>query len=284
MTLLSRDQVVDCLRCLPALPAGISELLDSFADEDVDVDQIAGLIGRNQGLTARVLRVANSSFYGLQSKVGTISEAVVVLGFRAVRSMALAIGMGNVFHGEQCAGFDERGYARHCAAVGLAARGLASVCGQNAELAFTGGVLHDIGRLVLAANFPAQYAEVLVFRQREDCFIVEAERLVLGIDHGEVGGLLAESWHFPVALRAALACHHAPDGNPVGDLVHIADALAHALGTGGHAEEMVMPVDDAAWQRLGLNSAVLAGVPAVIEREMEETCRILRQGEGQGTQ
>lgn len=276
---LQREQVLSRLRRLPALPSGLSELLDSFAEEDVEVDHIACLIGKNQGMTARVLRVANSSFYGLQSKVGTISEAVVVLGFRAVRSMALAIGMGNVFHGEQCAGFDEQAYVRHCAAVGLAARGIAAVAGQNAELAFTGGILHDIGRLVLAANFPSQYAEVMLLGHREDCFVVDAERRLLGIDHAEVGGLLAETWHFPPALCAAMAGHHQPSGEPMADLIHLADSLAHALGGSGQSSEMVMPVDDRAWQRLGLRSGDLNGIPALVEGEMEETCQVLRPGE-----
>jgi len=97
MTALSHEQVSARLKQLPSLPSAVSELLASFSNEEVDVEQIARLIGRDQGLTARVLRVANSSFYGLQCKVGTINEAVVVLGFRAVRSMVMAVGMNGAF-------------------------------------------------------------------------------------------------------------------------------------------------------------------------------------------
>lgn len=278
MNKLQREQIVARLKQLPALPASISELLASFGDEDIDVARIAHQIARDQGLTARVLRVANSSFYGLQSRVGTIHEAVVILGFRAVRSMVLAVGMNAVFHSEHCPGFDTRSYLRHCAAVGLAARALAGSSGHNPELAFTGGILHDIGQLVLAANFPAQYAEALAYRRQHDCFLVQAERDVLGVDHGEVGGLLAETWRFPIALHEAVADHHQPAGSLAGslaDLIHVADGVAHALGVVHLADEMVAPLERTAWLRLGLDAGKITAILAPIEREMEETCQAL---------
>ena len=97
MTALSREVVLGRLKQLPALPSAVSTLLLSFADDDVDVDRVAGQIAKDQGLAARVLRVANSSFYGLPAKVGSIHEAVVMLGFRAVRSLVLAVGINGVF-------------------------------------------------------------------------------------------------------------------------------------------------------------------------------------------
>lgn len=278
MSRLGREQVVERLRQLPSLPACIAELLASFADDDVDVDRIARQIAHDQGLTARVLRVANSSFYGLQSRVGTIHEAVVVLGFRAVRSMVLAVGMNAAFRAENCPGFAMHIYYRHCAAVGLAARELAGITGHNPELAFTGGILHDIGELVLAANFPLQYAAALAYRRKHDCFLVQAERDVLGLDHAEVGGLLAETWRFPAALREALAEHHAPASAQAGslaDLIHVADALSHALGLAHASDEMVAPVERTAWLRLGLDSGKIAALLAPIEQAMEETCQAL---------
>lgn len=278
MNTLDRAQIVARLKQLPSLPAAVSELLASFENEDVDVSRIAQLIGRDQGLTARVLRVANSSFYGLQSRVSTINEAVVVLGFRAVRSMVLAVGLSGTFRGDQCKGFDALAQLRHGIGVGLAARALAKLSGHNAELAFTAGILHDVGQLVLAANFSKQYAATLAYRCQHDCLLVVAERDVLSIDHGEVGGLLAEVWRFPPALREALAEHHAPANAPAGslaDVVHVADAIAHGLGLSQLPDEMVMPVDRTAWQRINLDDAGLASVLARVVAEMEETCQAL---------
>ena len=278
MNALNRAQVLARLGGLPPLPTTVSELLASFHNDDVDVGRIAHQISRDQALTARVLRVANSSFYGLQSKVGTISEAVVVLGFRAVRSMVLAVGINSALRVERCPGFNTPAYLRHCVGVGLAARELARLTGFTPELAFTGGILHDIGELVLASNFPGQYAEVLDYRRRHDCFLIDAERDVLSMDHTEIGGLLAETWHFPMALHEAVNDHHAPAGAPassLADLIHVADAIARGLGLGNYPEEMVMPVERISWQRLDLSPEKIALVLPTVLAGMEETCLAL---------
>ena len=279
MTMLTREQVTARLKQLPSLPSAVSDLLASFSNEDVDVEQIARQIARDQGLTARVLRVANSSFYGLQSKVGTINEAVVVLGFRAVRSMVMAVSMNGAFRVDQCQCFDAAGYLRHCVGVGLASRALAPLAGLNAELAFTGGLLHDIGQLVLASNFSVQYAVALDYRKKHDCPLVIAERDILGLDHAEVGGLLAEAWRFPDSLHQAVAHHHAPAGalaNSLANVVHVADAFAHAMGLANASDELMMPVDRTAWERLALDGEKCRKAIAEIEHCFEETCQILR--------
>lgn len=278
MEALKRDQVVARLKQLPSLPSAVSELLASFGSEDVDVDHIAAQIARDQGLTARVLRVANSSFYGLQSKVATIHEAVVVLGFRAVRSMVLAVGMSGAFRGDQCSGFAAQAYLRHGVGVGLTARALAGLIGQNRDLAFTAGLLHDIGQLVLASNFSEQYRQVLAFRKEKDCLLYEAERELLGMDHADVGGLLSEAWRFPETLHDAVVGHHAPataTAASLADLVHVADIVAHALGLAGHGDEAVPPLDRTAWMRLDLQPQAWAGTFPEILHSFEETCQIL---------
>ncbi|MBU3697352.1 HDOD domain-containing protein [Dechloromonas sp.] len=235
MSLLSREQVAARLKQLPSLPAVVTRLLDSFANEEIDTAAIARQIALDQGLTARVLRVANSSFYRLQSRVGTINEAVVVLGFRAVRSMVLAVGVNSAFRADLCLGFDQAAYLRHGVGTALRARELASAAGHNPELAFTAGILHDIGQLVLAA-----------------------------------------SWRFPPALALAVSGHHAPPADAPGSLaglVHVADAVAHALGLTGSKNEMVMPVDDDAWRETGVTpAALLASLPRIVAG-MDETCQ-----------
>lgn len=278
MNLITHDQVAARLKQLPSLPSAVADLLATFGDEDIDVDRVAVQIARDQGLTARVLRVANSSFYGLQTRVGTIHEAVVVLGFRAVRSMVLAVGMSGAFKVDQCPGFDMTAYLKHGVGTALACRTLAPLTGHNPDLAFTAGLLHDIGQLLLAANFPRQYAMVMGYRKRHDCFLVVAERDVLGLDHTQVGGLLAEAWRFPDSLREAVIDHHAPAASPatsLASLVHVADVTSHALGLSGSADELVMPLDRTAWQRLGGDWAAYAEALVMIGKTFEETCQAL---------
>lgn len=276
MSTLQSEQIVARLKALPALPTVVAELLASFGNDEVDIGRLAQQISHDQALTARLLRVANSSFYGLQSRISTINEAVVVLGFRAVRSMVLAVGVSGVFRADQCPGFDPQSYIRHCVGVGLTARALALVTGRNPELAFTGGILHDIGELVLATCFPEQYAKALAYRALHDCTPVAAERDILGLDHAVVGGLLADTWRFPPSLYSAVAEHHSPSAataDSLADLIHLADSIAHGLGLAQAASEMVMPVDQTAWQRLGLDGEKIAGILPQIVKEMDETCQ-----------
>jgi putative nucleotidyltransferase with HDIG domain len=276
MTTLDRDQVLGHLKQLPSLPAAVADLLASFNNEDVDIAVVSNLIARDQGLTARVLRIANSSFYGLQHKVGSINEAVVVLGFRAIRSMVLAVGINGVFRVDHCTGFNPQTYLRHSVAVGLAARSLAQLTGHNPELAFTAGILHDLGELALASNFTVQYAETLAYQRKHDCFLVVAERDILGMDHSEVGGLLADTWRFPNELRQALAEHHSPaaaTADSLADLIHLADSVAHGLGHG--PGEMVMPIERVSWERLHLDGDKIKQVIAAVTAGMDETCHAL---------
>jgi len=275
---LSCDQIVTCLKRLPALPSAVSEVLASFGDDGVDVDRMAHLISRDLGLTARVLRVANSSFYGLQSRVGTIQEAIVVLGFRAVRSLVLAVGVNGAFRADHCPGFDAPAYLRHGVGTGLAARALAPLVGLNPDLAFTAGLLHDIGILVLATSYPGRYSEVLACRRRLDCFLVDAERNILGMDHGQVGELLADTWHFPSAIREAVAHHHDPSTaapDSFANLIHVADITVHALGLSGSTEELVMPLDEIAWGRLGFDWESYVRTLPLVEEGFEESCQAL---------
>lgn len=278
MTTLSREEISSQLKQLPSLPGVVSELLSSFGQDDLDVDIVAQQIARDQALAARVLRVANSSFYGLQNRVLTIQEAVTVLGFRAVRSMVVAVGMSGTFRHEKCPEFDAKVYLRHGVGTALAARVLATHTGINPDLAFTAGLLHDIGQLVLVAHFPQQYCAVFAYRRQHDCFIIDAERDVLGIDHAEVGGMLAEAWHFPPVLHEAVACHHSPAGTTatsLANLIHVADVTAHALGLTQADDEMVAPLDRTAWERLGGDWAAYAAALPEIEHGFEEACQVI---------
>lgn len=276
MSPLSHDEILHRLRRLPALPAVIGELLVSFGNDETDIGLICQQVGRDQSLTARLLRVANSSFYGLQCRVATINEAVVVLGFRAVRSMLLTLSVNSAFSQQECPGFELRVYMRHCVAVGLTARAIAEVTGRNPDLAFAGGVLHDMGRLALASVFGDAYAAVLRYRREHDCPLVVAERDVLSTDHAIVGGLLADTWNFPASLRSAIAEHHAPSAataDSLADLIHVADAIAHGLGLAGDDRDLVMAVDATAWQRLGLSQEQLSSILPRVVDGLDEACQ-----------
>ncbi|MFS2020962.1 HDOD domain-containing protein, partial [Massilia sp. CT11-108] len=188
-TVVELTQVVQRLRDLPALPSIVLDLISSFGREDVDVTTLAEKMSRDQALAAKILRLANSSFYGLPAKVKTVKQAIVVLGFDSARALAVASTVIDRFGGAGGPRVDVAHFWRHSIATALCARSLARQAGLDQDAAFIGGLLHDIGRLVLAISFPEQYARVIA--EYEDVGLSAVERRVLGVDHEHAGQLLA---------------------------------------------------------------------------------------------
>lgn len=280
---LTLEQVVAGLKDLPALPLVVSELLASFDDPDVELGELAAKIAQDQALAAKTLRLANSSFYGLQSKVRTISQAIAVLGFDSVRALVVGAGIIGGFREGRDNGFDFDGFWRHAIATALCARALARRGGSPPELSFVAGLLHDLGRLVLVTRFPEQYAQVLAERALRDSPLIEAERAVLGLDHAQVGRALGQHWRIPEAICRAIANHHQPMQQDYGELpaiVHVANVIAHGLDLEGDADDLVPPLVQGAWDSLRLDEAALRTVFAATEAQFEETCQILASGTG----
>lgn len=275
---LDEGRVRARIALLPTLPPLVMELLSSFQQEDLNVTALAERIGNEQTLAARVLRIANSPFYGLSGRVASIHDAVVILGFRAVRSLVLAAAMVGAFPAQLGRHFSPRTFWRHSVATALAARGLARLRGENPETAFSAGLLHDLGRVFLAVAFPDHFAALLRWQTEHDRPNREAEQAVLGLDHGTAGRLLAEQWGLPLPIGEAIARHHEPDReppNPLVDLVHGADLIALALELDGRENSAVPPPSPGAWARLDLDQASLISLFGEVDENFQETCHAL---------
>jgi putative nucleotidyltransferase with HDIG domain len=275
---ISREELLAALRDLPPLPSVVLELVESLGHEELSAGQYAAKISRDQALAAKTLRLANSSFYGRGRQVHSVAEAISVLGLRTVRGVVTAAGMAGSFRRHP--GFDHNAFWRHSIGSALCAQALAAELRRDdADLAFTVGLLHDIGRLALASAFAPAYAEVEQWRRDHDCPDGDAERAVLGIDHAEVGGLIARQWNFAPAIVAAIREHHAPP-DAVGSvtltgIAHVADAVAHALGLAGEADEAVPALVLPVWASCRLDDAACMRLFARTEAQFETVCEAL---------
>lgn len=260
---VSIDEVVASIEELPSLPAVVMEVLDSLDKEEVNIYQITRKIMLDQALTAKILRFANSSFYKTQSRVTTIQQAINLIGISGVRNLVMGAVMKLSFPVCRCEGFDFQVFWRHSIAAAVCAKVLARHLQLNQDYAYTAGLLHDIGRLVLVTRFTKQYEQTIAYRMANDCHILVAERAVMGLDHAAVGQMLAQHWEFSTGLQNAIAKHHEPDvagGDLAAAVVHAADAIAHALDFSGDEDDLVPPLSEAVWNALRLDDAQMQDV------------------------
>lgn len=275
---LTAQEVAAGIDTLPSLPTAVVELMTTIDRDDVDTDAIARKIAQDQGLSARILRVANSPFYGQSKRVATIGDAVVVLGLRAVRTMATAAAVTGAIRLDPASGFDLQVFWKHSIGTALLARAIAGQRRGNPDEAFTAGLLHDIGRVALVQCFPRHAAEVARVRNELDCHTLDAERAVIGVDHALIGELLALRWRFPQPLAEAIGYHHAPPENAGSGLscaLHVADALAHALDFDGEAEAMMPRVHPGCWASLSLSWDETRSIFEGASDQFEAICNIL---------
>lgn len=236
------QRISKSLLTLPTLPTLAARLLELVDNPRASAGMLAQLIGQDQVLTARLLKMCNSAYYGLGREVTSIHQAIVLLGFDNVKEISLGVSVIHVFKATRGSDlFDITAFWDHCAAVGIVSRRLArKFCPSLASEAFTAGLLHDIGKVVLLQYLAEEFGSVLQEARESgrELFAVEKERL--GVHHGEVGAWLATRWKLPPNLVEAMRFHHeveaAPGKKDLVTIVHLANIFCRLLraGSGGN--------------------------------------------------
>lgn len=271
-TRLSAAEVAAVVRDLPALPEIVTSLVDAIGRETVSIDQLTARLSRDQGLSAKVLRLANSSFYGFQGRVASVRKALVVLGVSALRSVVTVAGIVGSFP-TLPRDHPIAGIWRHAFATASCARAIAVTQRLDAEAAFTAGLIHDLGRLVLVMHCSHAYDPVLRTGPSHGRCLAEVERDLLGVDHAEVGAALALRWRLPDEVAIAVRDHHQPlpgDIVSLADVVQVADAIVHALDAEAGVDECVPLLESPAWDRLALSRDRLCALLDLAETAWRE--------------
>jgi putative nucleotidyltransferase with HDIG domain len=252
------------------------ELLHALDEDELSSLALAKGISKHQSLVVRMLRMANSSFYGMPGQVETIPEAMTVLGLRTVRTLVITMGLLNQFSAVSLPGFNLDNFWRHCIATALGASSLAQRIKQKEGIAFVAGLLHDVGRLVLASNFQTHFTAVLQYQAISKSSLLEAEQFILGMNHADIGRLLGERWHFPPAICEAIASHHHPDNSgshSLADITHLADVLAHTRDLAADSTETFPSLSQSSLRRVNLSWQDSQDAFAEIEQEFDVLCK-----------
>lgn len=274
------------LDSIPTLPSVVTRILEIVLDDTSSVRDAAKIIEADQALASKVLKIVNAAAYGLRQKVSTVAHAIAMLGFGTLKSLVLSVSVyDGLLDGRKDSGFDKSLYWQHCLAVAAAARALAKEMSFDLpDEAYVAGLLHDIGKVVLDQKARAEYVRVLRRVREESCLFCGAERELLGVDHAEVGGWVAERWNFPPTLQDAIRHHHSdlstidlPQRNlQLVAMTHVADFLAWTQGMGSVEARVPPLLDRRAEEIVGLKRIKLDAITEAIDGEMEKMAEVFR--------
>jgi len=230
-------KIINEIETLPALPNTYNEVRKALRKAQAsNTDPVAEVIVTDPPVAARILQVANSSFFGQRREVDTVSRAIFVLGLELVQNLVLAASVFQNMRFPEISNLKPEELWRHSFAVGVIARYIAHIQKRPEayqETAMLAGTMHDLGKLVLAKYVSGPYGEILATTARSKTKLIETEQEKLGTTHASVGGYLAQWWHLPPKIVDAVRYHHDPDKaqtDPVlTHLTHLANALAHRL-------------------------------------------------------
>jgi putative nucleotidyltransferase with HDIG domain len=193
---------------LPPLPNVATRIIELVGNPNTNAGDLEQVISRDLALTTRVLKLANSALFGRRGMVSTLSRAIVLLGFKTVHSLVIAASTESIYSAGSTR-FKDKLLWEHAVAAALAAGYLARECRyRGVEEAFLGGLLHDIGKVVMDTNLGERYQGIVERVYNEGVAFVDAEQELLGFDHAEVGGLVVRKWNLPETLEEAVRLHH----------------------------------------------------------------------------
>jgi HD-like signal output (HDOD) protein len=254
----AKQLIADSIDSLPTLPDVVGKLITLVQDENTSASDLCTLISYDQAISLRLLKVANSAYYGFLKQVATIKHAIVILGFDEVKRLSLGIALFNCMEktgSKTSLVMDD--FWRHSVGSSLAAQGICTKLDVAGDIIPTASLLHDIGKLVVDNLFSGEYKIILEKAKAEELSTGTVEKEILGFSHADVGLWLGSKWQLPSSLILPIAYHHQVDEAEEGDLlpvsiVHLADIVCKKAGIGNSGDSTVPPFQQTAKEYLRL--------------------------------
>ncbi|MCX6646777.1 MAG: HDOD domain-containing protein [bacterium] len=218
-----KERFIENLKELPTLPTVVAQLIMTMNEPTSSARDLERLVANDQAIAAKLLKLANSAFYGLPGKVTSLGRATTLLGFNTVRSLVLTIGVVEKFSGPSGGRYFSRGeFWEHSLSVAMMCKLISERDPAiSAEEAHISGLLHDIGKVIMDYAMPAKYQKAMQQVKDKGMDVIEAEKEYVGLSHDEVGGFAAKTWRFPDFIREVIEYHHKPSEAPFNDIVQL---------------------------------------------------------------
>ncbi len=249
---------------LPTIPPILVKLNEILADPESSAEDVASLIKEDQVLTTRLLKLVNSAYYGFTRKITTVTHAVVILGFRNVKNIVLTAKTFDLYKSSYTKIrriFDVNLLWQHSLGVAVIAKKIGELVRYpDQETLFTGGLIHDIGKIVEIKCLFDYMPRIFELVRDQNISMWQAEQSVFNITHAEIGKVLGDMWDFPLILEHIVAYHHYPhlseDFSQQVAIVHIANSLCREMKIGSGGDLLIPVIEDGAWERAGLEPSV----------------------------
>lgn len=279
---MTARELVAKVKTLPPVSHAALKLVSLLEQSAVSNDEVVQALKCDNVLTAKLLRACNSPYFGLEEPVASVDQAVLLLGHQQILHIVLTLAFGSAMS------VPLSGYAveanelwRHSLATAIAAETVAAeINGLNVEasVAFTAGLLHDIGKLVLSQSLtPETLADIRYRMEQEQLSRAQAEQLVLGTDHGEVGACLLQDWHLPAEIVEAVAHHHQPALEPRPRL-SVVTYLANNFAQRADEANILIPIDDRVAKTFDLTEDRIESLTATIRESSERVEQLMGLG------
>jgi putative nucleotidyltransferase with HDIG domain len=257
-------RIIRDTKTLPTLPGVITRLAAMAEKGTVSAEEMARVVMTDQVLSAKVIRLVNSAFYGFYGTVSTVSGALVQLGVNVVKGLAISSSIFEIMEKNTV------GLWEHSMGVAVSANVMAKRLKlKDPEEIATAALLHDIGKVIIKIKLEEAYDQLVALIQEKDLMMIEAERELLETDHSEIGAWLAQTWHLPASLIEPIAWHHNVEKSIAHQaktaVVHIADVITHASAFGFSGDDLVPKIQTAAWNKLGLTDQHLESIVDEVE-------------------
>ncbi len=274
---MNSAQFLKSLGDLPTL-SSVASQINTCEKENSTAKSLAQIISKDPSLAAKVLKLANSAYYGLAKQVTTIDRAVTVLGFNTLKSLAMTVSIYRIFKEGEAAPLNIKGLWQHSLACAVATKAIVQVANHDKDIheqGFLCGILHDIGIIAFAHKLPNKIAEVLKTSREMHSPQSDVEKNIIGFNHQKIGSMMAENWNFPTQYVNAIRWHHGPlpppeDEHPLDAIlaraVFVGNQMVKALHLGESTDPLSEKIPVEAWHYLGIRKENLQD----LRREIEE--------------